>query len=271
MCLQLLPHGVEPDVPPPRCTSARACSTRRRRARSGAGRRTARGAAALASTTCVPSALLTAMTSASSRTPFLIPCRLSPARASVSSRNVSTMSATCTSDWPTPTVSTNTTSNPAASTTMIDSRVARVTPPSTPALGDGRMNARSSTASRDMRVLSPRMLPPGARGRRVDGEHGDAVAARRQLAAEGVDERRLPGAGNAGDADAVAAAGTPEQADEQLLGRLLVIRPGRLDERDRPAERRPVGRQDAGLVASSRRSRSAGVAARRAARRRRRR
>ena len=73
---------------------------------------------------------------------------------------MSTMSATCTSDWPTPMVSTNTTSNPAASTTMIDSRVALVTPPSTPALGDGRMNARSSAASRDMRVLSPRMLPP---------------------------------------------------------------------------------------------------------------
>ena len=100
------------------------------------------------------------MTSASSSTPFLIPCRLSPARASVSSRNVSTIAATVTSDCPTPTVSTNTTSNPAASTMTIDSRVALATPPSTPELGDGRMNAWSSTDSLDMRVLSPRMLPP---------------------------------------------------------------------------------------------------------------
>ena len=88
----------------------------------------------------------------------------------------------------------------------------------------------------------------GARRRRVDGEHGDAVAARRQLAAEGVDERRLPGPRHAGDADAVGAAGTAQQTGQQLLGRLLVVRPGRLDQRDRPSERRPVGRQDAGLV-----------------------
>ena len=57
-----------------------------------------------------PSALLIAITSASSSTPFLIPCRLSPVRASISTRNESTMSATAVSDWPTPTVSTNTTS-----------------------------------------------------------------------------------------------------------------------------------------------------------------
>ena len=67
-------------------------------------------AAALAGRACSPSALLTAMTSAISRMPFLIPCRLSPVRAIVSSRNVSTIAATATSDWPTPTVSTSTTS-----------------------------------------------------------------------------------------------------------------------------------------------------------------
>ena len=49
------------------------------------------------------------------------------------------MSATAVSDWPTPTVSTSTTSNPAASTTTIASRVARATPPSVPDVGEGRM------------------------------------------------------------------------------------------------------------------------------------
>ena len=49
------------------------------------------------------------------------------------------MPATVTSDWPTPTVSTSTTSYPAASSTTIAWVVARATPPSVPALGEGRM------------------------------------------------------------------------------------------------------------------------------------
>src|SRR5262245_32879023 len=70
------------------------------------------------------------------------------------------MSATAVSDWPTPTVSTSTTSYPAASTTTMASRVALATPPSVPAAGDGRMNAPGSVARRSIRVLSPRMEPP---------------------------------------------------------------------------------------------------------------
>ncbi len=107
-----------------------------------------------------PSALLTVMTSASSRMPRLMPCSWSPARANVTSRNVSTMPATATSDWPTPTVSTITTSYPPASTSSIDSRVARATPPRWPPLGDGLMNAWSLTASAAIRVRSPSIDPP---------------------------------------------------------------------------------------------------------------
>ncbi len=59
-----------------------------------------------------------------------MPWSWSPARASVSRRKVSTISETAISFCPTPTVSTTTTSNPAASRTSIDSRVARATPPS---------------------------------------------------------------------------------------------------------------------------------------------
>src|SRR4051812_37219802 len=42
----------------------------------------------------------------------------------------------------------------------MDSRVAWATPPRVPDVGEGRMNAFSSTANRDIRVLSPRIEPP---------------------------------------------------------------------------------------------------------------
>ena len=74
---------------------------------------------------------------------------------------MSTMSATVTSDWPTPTVSTSTTSYAGRlEHARIVSRVARATPPSVPAVGEGRMKACGSAASRAIRVLSPRIEPP---------------------------------------------------------------------------------------------------------------
>ena len=117
-------------------------------------------AAALASSCRSPSALLTAITSAISRMPFLIPCSWSPVRARVRNRNVSTIPATVTSDWPTPTVSTSTTSYAAASSTAIAWTVARATPPRVPAAGEGRMKAFGLADSFAIRVLSPSTEPP---------------------------------------------------------------------------------------------------------------
>jgi hypothetical protein len=74
--------------------------------------------------------------------------------------NMSTMSETAVSDWPTPTVSTITVSNPAASTSNIVSRVRRATPPRVIPAGDGRMKASRRRDSSSMRVLSPRIEPP---------------------------------------------------------------------------------------------------------------
>ena len=68
-----------------------------------------------------------------------MPWSWSPVRARVRNRKVSTIPATVISDWPTPTVSTSTTSYPAASSTIIACVVARATPPSVPAVGEGRM------------------------------------------------------------------------------------------------------------------------------------
>jgi hypothetical protein len=78
----------------------------------------------------------------------------------MSTRKKSVRSATAVSDWPTPTVSTSTTSKPAASHSSIVSRVFAATPPSVPEEGEGRMKAFGSAASRAMRVLSPRIAPP---------------------------------------------------------------------------------------------------------------
>ena len=86
-----------------------------------------------------PSALVMAIMSAISTMPRLMPCRSSPPPASSKTRKKSTMPATVTSDWPTPTVSTITTSKPAASTSAMASRVRRATPPSVPDVGEGRM------------------------------------------------------------------------------------------------------------------------------------
>jgi len=57
-----------------------------------------------------PSALLTAMMWTSSSSPRLMPCSSSPAPGSISAKKQSVMPATIVSDWPTPTVSTSTTS-----------------------------------------------------------------------------------------------------------------------------------------------------------------
>ena len=61
------------------------------------------------------------------------------APASISTRKKSVMSATAVSDWPMPTVSTSTTSKPAASASSMVSRVLAATPPSVPEAGEGRI------------------------------------------------------------------------------------------------------------------------------------
>ena len=107
-----------------------------------------------------PSALLNAITSAASKMPRFMLEISSPAPASRSNSTQSTKLATCSSDWPTPTVSTKMRSKPAASQSEIDSRVRAAIPPKTPRVGLGRTYADASAAKRDMRVLSPSTLPP---------------------------------------------------------------------------------------------------------------
>src|SRR3954447_9111383 len=105
--------------------------------------------------------------------PRLMPCSSSPPPGATSSRNRSTMSATATSDWPTPIVSTITTSKPNASHSSMASRVRRATPPSWVPPGEGRMNASGWRDSSAMRVLSPRIEPPV---RELDGSTASTAA-----------------------------------------------------------------------------------------------
>ena len=106
-----------------------------------------------------PSALLTTIASASSITPFLMPCNSSPAPVSTMSIKKSTIERTVTSLCPTPTVSTRIISYPAASQSSMVSLLLRATPPSVPPAGDGRIYASGCFVNVSIRVLSPKILP----------------------------------------------------------------------------------------------------------------
>ena len=150
--------------------------------RAGAARRPARGPPGGPRPRAVPSALLTAMTSASSSTPFLMPCSSSPVRASVSSRKVSTMSATAVSDWPD--ADRLDEHDVVAGRLHDDDRLAG-------RAGDAAERAgRRRRADERVRVggepghpgLVAEDAAAGAGRRRVDGEHRDPVALRRSAA-----------------------------------------------------------------------------------------
>src|ERR1700682_5709878 len=108
------------------------------------------------------------------------------------------MLATATSDWPTPTVSTRITSNPAASSNTMVSRVALATPPRVPEVGDGRVEAGGGPAGPPHPRLVAKDRPAGAGGRRIDGQHGDPVPLFDQVHPERLDRGRLADATNSG-------------------------------------------------------------------------
>ena len=72
----------------------------------------------------------------------------------------STMERTVVSDCPTPTVSTRMTLQPAASQSIMVSRLLRATPPNVPPEGEGLIKQFGSLERFCILVLSPRMEPP---------------------------------------------------------------------------------------------------------------
>ena len=191
-----------------------------------------------------PSALVTTTRSASSMIPRLMPCRSSPPAGEASSTNRSTRSATASSDWPTPTVSTSTTSKPAASHSSIASRVRRATPPSSPPAGDGRMKAFGSRASVSMRVLSPEDRAAAA-ACSTDRRPAPPPRGRRPIrwvpnASMKVD---LPTPGGPLMPMRTAPPVRVEQRSTQRDGLLAVVGAGGLDQRDGAGQRPPVARR----------------------------
>src|ERR1700722_8975469 len=193
-------------------------------------------AAAFARARLSPSALLTAIMSASSTRPFLRPRISSAAPGSISARKKSVMSATAVSDWPIPTVSTKMASKPAASQASMVSRVFAAPPPSGPAAGEGRMKALSAAASRAMRVLSARIEPP------VRAEEGSTASTATRWPAP---VRYVPIASTVVDLPTPGAARAGQEIRHQRARRLLVIGALRLDQRDRAREHGALAGADA--------------------------
>ncbi len=106
------------------------------------------------------SALLTTNTSAISRMPALMACTSSPRPGTSTTSEVSAQFTISISSCPTPTVSITTTSAPQASSTKIESYVARLRPPRLPRVASERMNTFGLPACSCMRMRSPRMAPP---------------------------------------------------------------------------------------------------------------
>ena len=153
---------------------------------------------------------------------------------------MSTIAATATSDWPTPTVSTNTVSNPAASHSSSASRVRRATPPSVPRVGDGRTKACGERVSCSMRVLSPRIEPPL---RVLDGS--TASTATRWPSATTCSPSAsmkvdLPAPGAPEMPMRIAAPVCGKHLREQRFGFFAVVGTRRLHERDRTRQRAAV-------------------------------
>ena len=152
------------------------------------------------------------------------------------------MPITSTSLCPVPTVSTKTTSLPAASRS--EQRLQR-------RLGEtAEVAARAHRADEDAGVEEVVGEPDAVaeqralreRARRVDGDDADRRCPRADEPYERGDEARLADAGRAGDADRVRVAGPRiELAHDAVRERVAV-----LDERDRARERAPVARADAG-------------------------
>src|SRR5882757_6602218 len=106
------------------------------------------------------SALFTTKMSATSRIPAFAAWIPSPIPGASRTIVVSASETTSISDCPTPTVSTNTTSQPAASSTLSACGVAQDSPPRWPRVAIDRMNTPLSVACSCIRTRSPSKAPP---------------------------------------------------------------------------------------------------------------
>jgi hypothetical protein len=101
----------------------------------------------------------------------------------------------------------------------------------------GRTNAPSSTESRSMRVLSPRIEPPERRELGSTASTATRLPPGNELEPEALDEGRLADAGHTGDADAQRRLGRHRQGGEQRVGAPAMLGSLRFEQRDRLGHR----------------------------------
>ena len=154
---------------------------------------------------------------------------------------VSAWSMMSTSAWPTPTVSRNTSSLPAASISSAACSAASLSPPSAPRLAIERMKTPGSRKCSVRRMRSPSSAPC------VNGDDG-SIDSTADLALGGAaqlrqraDQRRLADAGRAGEADDRRLPGVRVDLAHELPALRVVV----LDERDRARQRALVAAEQA--------------------------
>ena len=130
---------------------------------------------------------------------------------------------------------------PAASSTSAASVVDRASPPSCPRVAMLRMNT-----SRIGRVrLHPEAVAEnraaGERTGRVHGDDADRLSARARFGDQPIDQRALAGAGRAGDADEIGAAGVGKDRADQIGCRRRFV----FDERNRAGDGARIAGQHA--------------------------
>ena len=174
-------------------------------------------------------------------TPALSAWIESPEPGISTSTTESAWSMTSTSAWPTPTVSRNTSSLPAASISSAVCSAASASPPSAPRVAIERMKTPGSRKCSVRRMRSPSSAPPR------NGEDGSIESTatwrsgRAPVLDQRADQRRLAGARRAGEADDRRVAGLRiDLADERPALGVVV-----LDQRDAARERALVAGEQA--------------------------
>src|SRR5262245_28938632 len=166
------------------------------------------------------------MMSGISITPALSAWIESPEPGISTSTTESAWSITSTSAWPTPTVSRNTSSLPAASINSAVCSAASASPPSAPRVAIERMNTPGSRKCSDSRIRSPSSAPP---------RNGDLAVLHALVADQRADQGRLAGAGRPREADHGGVAGARIDLAHEVPALGVVV----LDERD-GARQRPL-------------------------------
>ena len=152
------------------------------------------------------------------------------------------MVATSTSLWPTPTVSSSSTSLPDASSTSSACSVASEMPPSWPRVDIERMNTPASRKWSLSRMRSPSTAPCAERAGWVDRDHADGLLSRRSSVTSDASRLDLPTPGGPVKPGHDRPTGVRVQLADELIGGRVAV----LDQADGARDRPLLAGQHAG-------------------------